>query len=257
MSSTFQQHSPGGFKPDHPVPATIKHHRQSHKTGRTTPGTIAFRASVVVLMLAICTLQLIGLKWVSERRAHEQTIEKHVAVVQAEISNLRALVNTDMTEELIGLKILVLSPRVPNHTAREIASAIHKYAPRFQRDPDLVLSIMRIESDFDPRAKSKMGAMGLMQVMPQWIDVLDIQCDLYDPECNVKYGLQILGAYEQLYGDLDMALTAFNRGPGPVDYALMRGKDPDNGYAGKIRAVYDRLRAINGLPNQLEVAYTK
>jgi soluble lytic murein transglycosylase len=116
---------------------------------------------------------------------------------------------------------------------------------------------MRIESDFDPRATSKMGAMGLMQVMPQWIDVLDIQCDLYDPECNVKYGLQILGAYEQLYGDLDMALTAFNRGPGPVDYALMRGMDPDNGYAGKIRAVQDRLRAINGLPAQLEVAYTK
>jgi soluble lytic murein transglycosylase-like protein len=257
MSSTLPHHSHGGFQPGHPIPSTVTRHRQTNKTSWATPGTIAFRAFVVVLMLAICGLQLIGLKRVSEWQAHEQAIEKHVAVVQAEISNLRALVNTDMTEEMIGLKILVLSPRVPNHTARAIASAIHKYAPRFQRDPDLVLSIMRIESDFDPRATSKMGAMGLMQVMPQWIDVLDIQCDLYDPECNVKYGLQILGAYEQLYGDLDMALTAFNRGPGPVDYALMRGKDPDNGYAGKIRAVQDRLRAINGLPAQLEVAYTK
>lgn len=257
MSSTLQHHSPGGFKPGHPIPSTITHYRQTNKARWTTPGTIVFRAFVVVLMLAIGTLQLIGLKWVSEWRAHEQAIEKHVAVVQAEISNLRALVNTDMTEELIGLKILVLSPRVPNHAARKIASAIHKYAPRFQRDPDLVLSIMRVESNFDPKATSKMGAMGLMQVMPQWVDVLDIQCDLYDPECNVRYGLQILGAYEQLYGDLDMALTAFNRGPGPVDYALMRGKDPDNGYAGKIRSVYDRLRAINGLPAHLEVAYTK
>jgi hypothetical protein len=54
-----------------------------------------------------------------------------------------------------------------------------------------------------------------------------------------------------------MALTAYNRGPGPVDYALMRGKDPDNGYAGKIRAVYNRLRAINGSQADLEVAYTK
>jgi hypothetical protein len=54
-----------------------------------------------------------------------------------------------------------------------------------------------------------------------------------------------------------MALTAFNRGPGPVDYALMRGKDPDNGYAGKIRTVYDRLRTINGAQSNLEVAYTE
>jgi soluble lytic murein transglycosylase len=116
---------------------------------------------------------------------------------------------------------------------------------------------MRIESAFDPRAVSKMGAMGLMQVMPQWIDVLDIQCDLYDPECSVKYGLQILGAYEQMYGNLDMALTAYNRGPGPVDYALMKGQDPDNGYAAKIRTVYNRLRAISGAQSNLEVAYTK
>lgn len=207
---------------------------------------------MVALMLAICGLQLVDLQRISDWRDSERAIQNHVAVMQTEISDLRTLINKDVTEELISLKILVLRPRVPYHTAREIAAAICKYAQRYQRDPDMILSIMHIESGFDPRAVSKMGAMGLMQVMPQWIDVLDIQCDLYDPECNVKYGLQILGAYEQLYGDLDMALTAFNRGPGPVDYALMRGKDPDNGYAGKVRAVYDRLCAINGTQSNPE-----
>jgi hypothetical protein len=222
-----------------------------------TPGTIIFRLAMVALMLAIFGFQLVGYQQISDWRAHEQAIQKHVAVMQAEISDLRTLINRDVTEELISLKILVLRPKVPYHTAREIAAAIHKYAQRYQRDPDLILSIMRIESAFDPRAVSKMGAMGLMQVMPQWIDVLDIQCDLYDPECNVKYGLQILGAYEQMYGNLDMALTAYNRGPGPVDYALMKGQDPDNGYAAKIRTVYNRLRAISGAQSNLEVAYTK
>lgn len=48
-----------------------------------------------------------------------------------------------------------------------------------------------------------------------------------------------------LKNDLDMALTAYNRGPGPVDAALMRGKSPDNGYSGKIRSVYERLREMN------------
>ncbi len=262
MSSTTIQHPNSGHKSEHSTSSNARLNRSTpNKAGprsrQPTPGTIIFRLAVAALMLAIFGLQLVGLQRISGWRAHEQAIQKHVAVMQAEISDLRTLINRDITEELICLKILVLRPRVPNHTAREIAAAIYKYAQRFQRDPDLILSIMRIESGFDPRAVSKMGAMGLMQVMPQWIDVLDIQCDLHDPECNIKYGLQILGAYEQLYGDLDMALTAYNRGPGPVDYALMRGQDPDNGYAGKIRAVYDRLRAIDGAQSNLEVAYTK
>jgi hypothetical protein len=262
MSSTTIQHPNSGHEAE-PSPASNARQIRSTpnkagpKTRQPTPGTIIFRLAMVALMLVICGLQLVGLQRISDWSDNEQAIQKHVAVMQAEISDLRTLINKDATEELISLKILVLKPRIPYHTAREIAAAIHKHAKHYQRDPDLILSIMRIESAFDPRAVSNMGAMGLMQVMPQWIDVLDIQCDLYDPECNVKYGLQILAAYEQLYGDLDMALTAFNRGPGPVDYALMRGKDPDNGYAGKIRTVYDRLRTINGAQSNLEVAYTE
>jgi hypothetical protein len=262
MSSTTIQHPNSGPKTEHATASKARQiqstpNKAGPKSRQPTPGTIVFRLAMVVLMLAIFGLQIVGLQRISDWHDNEQAIQKHVAVMQAEISDLRTLINKDVTEELISLKILVLRPHVPYHTAREIAAAIHKYAQHYRRDPDLILSIMRIESAFDPRAVSKMGAMGLMQVMPQWIDVLDIQCDLYDPECNVKYGLQILGAYEQLYGDLDMALTAFNRGPGPVDYALMRGQDPDNGYAGKIRAVYDRLRAINGAHPNMEVAYTK
>ncbi len=262
MSSTTIQHSDNRYTIEHSTASNARQNRSTPKTakpksGPPTPGTIIFRSALVVLMLAIFGLQLVGLERVSDWRTHEQAIQKHVAVMQAEISDLRTLINRDVTEELISLKILVLRPQVPYHTARDIAAAIYKYARRNQRDPDLILSMIRIESAFDPRAVSKMGAMGLMQVMPQWIDVLDIQCDLYDPDCNIKYGLQILGSYEQLYGNLDMALTAFNRGPGPVDYALMRGKNPDNGYADKIREVYDRLRAINGAQTNLEVAYTK
>ncbi len=262
MRSTTTRTEPNGHKNEYPTPSTATFNRGAPNRGqprsrKTTTGTIIFRVVVIALMLSICGLQLLGLNWVSQWRQHEQAVQKHVAVVQADIADIRARINTDAAEELIALKILVLRPRVPYHTAREIASAIYKHAQRNQRDPDLILSIMRIESAFDPSAVSHMGAMGLMQVMPQWIDVLDIQCDLFDPDCNVKYGLQILAAYEQLYDDLDMALTAFNRGPGPVDYALMRGKDPDNGYAGKIRAVYDRLRAINGSPSNFEVASTK
>jgi hypothetical protein len=262
MSSATIQHTKNDKDAERPTSSRTKIDRIAQMNTppdrqRTKAGSIIFKSAMMLLLLAICGIQLLGLLWISNWHARDQAVQNFMGAVQAEIADLRTRIDANTTEDLISLKILVLNPRVPNHTAREIASAVYKNAMRYHRDPDLILSIMSIESGFDPMAVSKMGALGLMQVMPQWIDVLDIQCDLNNPECNTKYGLQILGAYEQLYGNLDMALTAFNRGPGPVDYALMRGKDPDNGYAGKIRAVYNRLRTLSGSQAKIELAYTK
>jgi hypothetical protein len=53
-----------------------------------------------------------------------------------------------------------------------------------------------------------------------------------------------LESYEQLYGNLEIALTVYNRGPTPVDWALIKGKDPDNGYAPKIMETYERLKEL-------------
>ena len=209
------------------------------------PVSAKLNVGVVIMILSLwALLGLAGLGIVG-MRVHKSALQKEMDDIRTEVTDLRGLIHTNTMENLIHLKILVLNPKVPNRTARQIAAAVHKYAPVYSREPDLILSIMRVESRFDPEAISKMGAIGLMQIMPQWINVLGIQCDLKDPDCNTKYGLQILGAYEHLYGNLDMALTAYDRGPGPADSALMRGKNPDNGYAGKVRVVYDRLRAMS------------
>ena len=84
-----------------------------------------------------------------------------------------------------------------------------------------------------------------MQVMPQWEKVLGIQGSLKDPEVSIKYGMQVLGFYMEMYKDIEMALTAYNRGPGPVDMALMRGKNPKNGYAPQVLKVYERLKSLS------------
>ena len=57
--------------------------------------------------------------------------------------------------------------------------------------------------------------------------------------------LQVLSFYMEMYKDIEMALTAYNRGPGPVDMALMRGKDPKNKYAPQVLKVYDRLKSLS------------
>ena len=48
-----------------------------------------------------------------------------------------------------------------------------------------------------------------------------------------------------MYRDLDLAITAYNRGPGPVDGALVRGSSPSNGYATKVLGIWERLKALD------------
>jgi soluble lytic murein transglycosylase-like protein len=87
-------------------------------------------------------------------------------------------------------------------------------------------------------------------VMPHWKKVLGIQGDLRDVDTSVQYGMQVLGFYQEMYRDIDLALTAYNRGPGPVDNALVKGRDPQNGYAPKVLEVYKRLKTMSASPEK-------
>src|SRR4051812_34374672 len=159
--------------------------------------------------------------------------------IKMEGTELRQYVASSSAEQVIFLKILVLKPDIDLTLARNIARQAHKYGALYKRDPDLVLAIICEESRFNPDATSNVGAIGLMQVVPQWEKVLGIQGSLKDPETSIKYGMQVLGFYMEMYKDIEMALTAYNRGPGPVDMALMRGKNPKNGYAPQVLKVYE------------------
>jgi hypothetical protein len=161
-----------------------------------------------------------------------------------ETSSLRQLIASNATQDVIFLKTMLLKPDIDPTLARLIATHVHRYAELYGRDANLVLAIIAVESRFDPKATSPVGALGLMQVMPQWKKVLGITGDLTDPETSIKSGLQILGFYTEMYKDLGMALTAYNRGPGQVDLALRNGKDPGNGYAPKVLQAYERLKKL-------------
>lgn len=165
--------------------------------------------------------------------------------IQMEGTELRQYVASSSAEQVIFLKILILKPDIDLALARTIARNAHKYGALYKRDPDLVLAIIAEESRFNPDVISPVGAVGLMQVMPQWEKVLGIQGSLKDPETSIKYGLQVLGFYMEMYKDIEIALTAYNRGPGPVDMSLMRGKDPKNTYAPKVLKVYERLKNLS------------
>ena len=172
-------------------------------------------------------------------------LSEQAQAIRMEGTELRQYVSSSSAEQVIFLKILVLKPDIDVTLARNIARQAHKYGALYKRDPDLVLAIIAEESRFNPDAVSPVGAVGLMQVMPQWEKVLGISGNLRDPEVSIKYGLQVFGFYMEMYKDIEMALTAYNRGPGPVDMALMRGKNPKNGYAPQVMKIYQRLKSLN------------
>ena len=97
---------------------------------------------------------------------------------------------------------------------------VYREAHKQQLDPDLVLAVMHVESYFDPYAISRVGAQGLMQVMPFWRKELGRDQDnLTHIETNIRYGTTILAHYIEISkGDLVEALGRYNGSKGRLKY---------------------------------------
>ena len=112
-----------------------------------------------------------------------------------------------------------------NRYPKQYSAYVEHYAKAYDLPPHLIYAVIRTESDFDSSATSAVGAIGLMQLLPdtfRWIsdDVLRERLDdgmIYDPETNIRYGCYYLHLLYDRYEDWTAALAAYNAGPGRVD----------------------------------------
>ncbi|HUL91947.1 MAG TPA: transglycosylase SLT domain-containing protein [Burkholderiales bacterium] len=114
-----------------------------------------------------------------------------------------------------------LEPRIPNFESRvQFLRTVHFEAIRARVDPQLVLAVIQVESNFRKYAVSPSGARGYMQVMPFWVGLIGRPGDnLFSLRNNLRYGCVILKYYiDAEKGNLQRALARYNGSLGRSDY---------------------------------------
>lgn len=116
------------------------------------------------------------------------------------------------------------APHIPEKERLELLALVHKEATRNKLNPQMVLSLIQIESNFDRFALSKVGARGLMQIMPFWLDVIGEKTrgkkedNLFDIATNLRYGCAILSIYMKREKKEIIPALARYHGSYPRDY---------------------------------------
>ena len=104
-------------------------------------------------------------------------------------------------------------------TQNQFDTYIAEAAEKYQIPAAFIRAVIKIESNFNPRAVSRVGAMGLMQLMPETARHMQVD-DPFDPRQNIMGGTRYLRRLSDRYdGDINLVLSGYHAGPGNVEKA--------------------------------------
>ena len=119
---------------------------------------------------------------------------------------------------------------------KKYSDAVETYAAEYDVPPHLVYAVIHTESSFRPDAGSDAGAAGLMQIMPETLDWLNMRMGLdtefsalSDPDVAIRYGTYFLHLLLTEFGETDVALAAYHAGRGRVGQWLSDPAYSDDG----------------------------
>ncbi|HVN25383.1 MAG TPA: lytic transglycosylase domain-containing protein [Syntrophorhabdales bacterium] len=121
---------------------------------------------------------------------------------------------------------------------------INQHALANGLDPALVKAVMLTESNSNPAAVSRKGAQGLMQIMPDTAQIVELK-NPFDPDENIRAGARYLKLLQEMFsGDLELVLAAYNAGPTKVIQHNMKVPPISEtvNYVKQVKLRYDRLK---------------
>lgn len=142
----------------------------------------------------------------------------------------------------VEARLAACSSSLTRGEVAKVATAIRREAKRFGIAPDLVLAVIEVESSYDAFAVSPMGAVGLMQILPNTGEALAERHGvtwrgprtLFDPVANVTLGIAYLSELRERFGPWPTALAAYNWGPSHIGRRLSEGTPIPVGYAQRV-----------------------
>ena len=176
-------------------------------------------------------------------RASEEAVPPSLGMVADEVRALTRRLETTRGELAIARAQVDRANTIFKYSEQyqipaDLTSAIYDIALSEGIDADVGFRLVKIESDFKPKALSNMNAIGYTQIQAPTARFYEPGLSteqLYDRDVNLRIGFRFLRDLTRRYGgDLELALVAYNRGPGRVEAILLNGGDPSNGYAEKV-----------------------
>jgi len=163
-------------------------------------------------------------------------------VVLVDENGRKIYVNTGEAATPVAWMTRSFRPRAGDFSSRpsaDIDKLVQQTASRLHVDPELIHAIIRVESDYDPKAVSSKGAMGLMQLIPETAHRFGV-VNAFDPKQNVEGGVNYLKYLLGVFGgDVALSLAAYNAGEHTVQrFGGVPAIPETQDYVRKVTSIY-------------------
>lgn len=178
--------------------------------------------------------------------------------IYMQLQELTGMVSEENKREFyIGRIVNIVSGsnnQLESETIYSIAKSIYEESTKYNFNPLLVSALIKVESNFIIDSVSDSYAFGLCQVRrfiaKELAENLGIKWDgaentLFDPEKNIKIGLYYLSLLYDDFGDIELALTAYNHGPFRIQELMSQESEIPYGYADKVLQYYTQYRGFD------------
>ncbi len=155
--------------------------------------------------------------------------------------------------ELGKLYVVINDTRTDLSTIEELelAAAVYDHSRTYEMDPLFILAMIKTESDFNTRARSRKGAIGMMQILPATGESIALELGLewqgeetlFDPYSNVMIGIHYLSELKGRFSDnMRIATAAYNRGPSDLSMRLRNGRGLKFRYVDRVYSTYNDFK---------------